>query len=279
MATPNVGVSAERRTAATWCPQHGQKTAPFQRHAMIGRMDDARTKQWLMLTAALDRTMREHAPGWTDHNTHDPGLTVLELMAYLAEDLQRNARAVDGGAAAVSRIVRALDAYAGKPIATSGTVRPNFFTGRLLTADDLREEQEYHREKHRRHLQMLHGFGVVDGLDVGVASDGTTISIEPGVAIDAYGREVVLDDLLVLPIPVDTPSPICVVVQYAERLVDPMPVPDGGTEPGHIEEGCGVSLMPGPGDDSVAVARLIREQAVWRVDTAFVPSRIQTRKE
>ena len=246
---------------------------------MIDRMNDPRTKQWLTLTAALDRTMREHAPGWTDHNAHDPGQTVLEIMAYLAEDLLDHARAVEGGAATVSRIVRALDAYAGKPIATSGTVRPNFFAGRLLTADDLREEQEYHREKHRRHLQLLHGFGVVDGLEIGVASDGTTISIEPGVAIDGYGREIVLDDLLVLPIPTDTPSPICVVVQYAERMIDPMPVPDGGTEPGHIEEGCDVSLMPGPGDDSIAVARLIRDGAAWRVDSTFVPSRIQARKE
>ena len=245
---------------------------------MIDRMNDPRT-QWLTLTAALDRTMREHVPGWTDHHTHDPGQTVLEILAYLAEDLYRNARAVEGGAVAVSRILRALDAYAGKPIATSGTVRPNFFAGRLLTADDLRDEQEYHREKHRRHLQMLHGFGVVDGLEVGVASDGTTISIEPGVAIDAYGREVVLDDLLVLPIPAGTSSPACVVVRYAERMVDPMPVAGGGTEPGNIEEGCEVSLTPGPPDDGVAVARLIREQAAWSVDSAFGPSRIQTRME
>ena len=26
-----------------------------------------------------------HAPGWTDHNVHDPGITLLELFAWLAE--------------------------------------------------------------------------------------------------------------------------------------------------------------------------------------------------
>ena len=241
---------------------------------MIARMDDPRTRQWLTLTAALDRTMREHAPGWTDHSGHDPGVTMLELIAYLAEDLQQNSRVVESGGPALARAIRALDAYTLTPIATSGTVRLNFFPGRLLTADDLREEQEYHREKHRRHLQMLHGFGVVDGLEVAIAADGATISVEPGIAIDEYGREIVLDDLVVLPIPFNTASPICVVVQYAERLVDPVPVAAGGTEPSHIEEGCDVSLMPDEPEPGIAVARLIRENAAWRVDPAFAPIRL-----
>jgi hypothetical protein len=239
-------------------------------------MNDPRTRQWLALTAALNRTMKEHAPGWSDHSEHDPGLTMLDLIAYVAEGLQYHSTVVEGSAASVSRIIRAIDAYAATPIATSGTVRPNFFPGRLLTADDLREEQEYHREKHRRLLQMLHGSGVVDGLEVDVASDGATISIEPGVAIDGYGREIILDDMVVLPIPSDAPSPIYVVVRYAERMVNPVPVADGGTEPSHIEEGCHVSIAPGS-DDGVPVARLIREKAAWRPDPAFVPSMLRTR--
>ena len=241
---------------------------------MIVRMTDPRTQQWRTLTAALDRAMREHAPDWTDHNEHDPGLTILELIAYLAEDLQRNARVVDGGGLALSRALRALDACALKPIATSGTVRPNFVEGRVLTAADLREEQEYHREKHRRHLQMLHGFGVVDGLDLGVANDGTTIAIEPGMAIDRYGREIVLYDMIVMPIPPNAPSPSYVVVQYAERMVDPVLVASGDSEPSHIEEGCDVSLMPDEPEHGIAVARLIRENAVWRVDPVFAPIRL-----
>jgi hypothetical protein len=249
---------------------------------MIARMNDPRTRQWLTLTAALDRTMREHAPGWTDHNGHDPGVTMLEIIAYLAEHLQRS-RVVEGGGPALSRAIRALDTYALKPIATSGTVRPNFFSGRLLTADDLREEQEYQREKHRRHLQMLHGFGVVDGLDVDIATDGTTVAIEPGLAIDRDGREIVLDDMVVMPIPPDATSPICLVLEYAERMVDPVPVADGaasaGTEPSHIEEGCDVSLMPDPGENGITVARLIREKAMWRVDPAFVPARLQASRD
>jgi len=130
---------------------------------------------------------------------------------------------------------------------------------------------------------MLHGFGVVDGLGVEVASDGATIAIEPGLAIDRYGREIVLDDLVVTPIPPDTPSPICVLVRYAERMVDPVPVADGAaaasTEPSRIEEGCDVSLVPDPREDGIAIARLIREKAVWRVDSAFVPARLQASRD
>jgi len=39
-----------------------------------------------------------------------------------------------------------------------------------------------------------------------------------------------------------SPSPICVVVRSAERMVNPVPVADGGIEPSHIEEGGHVSI-------------------------------------
>ena len=115
-------------------------------------------------------------------------------------------------------------------VAMSRTVRPNFFSGRLLT-DDLRDEQAYHREKHRRHLQLLHGVGVADGLNVGVHDDGTTVSVEPGHAIDASGKEVVVPDVIVVPIPLDAPSPTCVIVKFIERMMDAVPTADGRSEP------------------------------------------------
>jgi hypothetical protein len=43
---------------------------------------------WVALTQALSRTMSESAPGWTDHNDSDPGITLLEVMAYLAEGVR-----------------------------------------------------------------------------------------------------------------------------------------------------------------------------------------------
>jgi len=38
--------------------------------------------QWQSLAGALAREMARVAPGWTDHNVHDPGITVLEALAY-----------------------------------------------------------------------------------------------------------------------------------------------------------------------------------------------------
>jgi hypothetical protein len=67
--------------------------------------------------------------------------------------------------------------------------RTNFFDGRLLTAADLRREQDYQRGM--RYLQnRTVGWGIVEGLDVTVTATG--ISISPGLAIDSLGRELVL---------------------------------------------------------------------------------------
>ncbi len=137
--------------------------------------------------------------------------------------------------------VRTTDLETHVPLAESwsGTKRPNYFSGRLLSAGDLAEEQNYLLETHRRHLRTLHGFGIVLGLQVSADAQGETITIEPGLAIDARGREVQLNERLTLLVPKDTASPVLVAVEYSERFVDPVPVgQDATSEPSRIEEGC-----------------------------------------
>ena len=157
--------------------------------------------EWLSLTHALTQTMRSHAPGWTDDNDSDPGITMLELIAYLAESLRLHATSSEKISSAAIRAIRALEAVADRePVAVfvterwSGTTRPNYFFGKVLGVEDFREEQQYHVGKLRRHLQTLHGSGVARGLDVSVSSDGTSMTVAAGVAIDASGHEIVLDD-------------------------------------------------------------------------------------
>lgn len=70
--------------------------------------------------------------------------------------------------------------------------RPNYFRGQLLLETDLLAEQEYHRSKRNVHNRLLHGTGVVQGLSVGRRTD-TSVSVEPGLAIDEKGRELVLE--------------------------------------------------------------------------------------
>lgn len=72
----------------------------------------------------------------------------------------------------------------------SSLERPRFFSGRLLTAADLALEQQYFREKLKRHNRSLHGFGIVSGLKVNVNSG--QIIVNPGLALDCEGNEIVI---------------------------------------------------------------------------------------
>src|SRR5215204_3952308 len=69
--------------------------------------------------------------------------------------------------------------------------RPNFFSGKLLTAEDLSQEQGYVLDKFRRHNRTLHGFGIISGLKVSARAG--QINIEPGIALDCEGNELVVD--------------------------------------------------------------------------------------
>ena len=46
------------------------------------------------------------------------------------------------------------------------TERNRYFTGKLLVARDLVQEQAYFLGRHRLHNRLLHGWGVVCGLEV-----------------------------------------------------------------------------------------------------------------
>ena len=152
------------------------------------------------------------------------------------------------------------------------TKRPRYFDGRMLTADDLTEEQTYHRDKHRRHLQSLHGSGIVSGLNVAVGTDGGTLTIEPGLAIDPFGRELCVAKTVALAVPAGTASPSLVPLDNVERLIDPMQASSGEVaEPSRIEEGCGVIVAPSA-EAGVALSRIVRESESWKVDASFDPS-------
>jgi hypothetical protein len=123
-------------------------------------------------------------------------------------------------------------------------------------------------------IRTLHGSGVVDGLQVKAEMGGERITVQPGLAIDVYGREIHLDEEVTLTVPLESLSPGWIAVEYAERTVDPVPVSaEGSMEASRFEEGCHVVLASAAYASGVAVARLIREEDGWRVDPSFVPSR------
>lgn len=87
--------------------------------------------------------------------------------------------------------------------------RNYYFTGKLLTARDLTLEQRYFRDKLRLHHRNLHGWGVVCGLVVKPHPycPDRRIVVEPGVAIDPCGYEIVVPSPVELELPEPTSKP------------------------------------------------------------------------
>jgi hypothetical protein len=69
--------------------------------------------------------------------------------------------------------------------------RPRFFSGQLLTEQELNGELTYVVDKNRLHNRLLHGYGVVCGLRVSCC-DATHVTVEAGYALDPCGNDIVL---------------------------------------------------------------------------------------
>jgi hypothetical protein len=82
------------------------------------------------------------------------------------------------------------------PATTQAESRPHFRERQLLTAAELEREQAYQVAMRRRHLVGSHSWGVVTGLALAAAPDG--FAVQPGVAVDGFGRELVVQRPVVL---------------------------------------------------------------------------------
>jgi hypothetical protein len=112
--------------------------------------------------------------------------------------------------------------------------RMNYFTEQLLTAEDLGRDQQYFRDRLRRHNRNLHGWGVVSGLGVAVQdNDGTvTVTVAPGYALSPQGDEIVVAEQVSLAPPAGEAHWV-VAARYDERLVEPLPAAGAGAgDPG-----------------------------------------------
>ena len=72
--------------------------------------------------------------------------------------------------------------------------RLNYYDHQFLRAPDFSDEQDYHLSMRRLHNSSLHTWGIVQGLQVSLASGGTgtAVTVNSGVALDSTGREMVL---------------------------------------------------------------------------------------
>lgn len=76
--------------------------------------------------------------------------------------------------------------------------RNEYYNGKLLSAKDFEVEQDYYNNKRKLINIFTMGSGILYGLDVINTGDNRqieSVSIKPGVAIDPYGREIVVPEM------------------------------------------------------------------------------------
>jgi hypothetical protein len=71
-------------------------------------------------------------------------------------------------------------------------VRNRYFYGKLLDVGHFEIEQSYFKEKRWLLNRLVTGYGVVCGLNVGLTEESKQLWVDPGVAIDKAGREIVV---------------------------------------------------------------------------------------
>lgn len=106
------------------------------------------------------------------------------------------------------------------------TTRNNYFTGKFLCTDDFQLEQNYVRSRSQLQNRLLHGWGIACGLnaELKIHCDAHVVEVQPGIAIDNCGREIVLRKCAQLDgIPACLPAGerrlVC--IRYVEQKVEP----------------------------------------------------------
>ena len=82
------------------------------------------------------------------------------------------------------------------PTGTFSMERVRYFARQLITPDDLTLEQEYFRNKLRRHNRLLHGWGVVCGCMVKPGNKPWTVEVTPGYVLGPFGDEILIEDVV-----------------------------------------------------------------------------------
>jgi len=89
-------------------------------------------------------------------------------------------------------------------------VRNRYYYGKLLDVFHFDMEQKYFNEKRWLLNRLVSGYGVICGLNVSLGSDGQSVVVSPGVAIDKCGKEIIVcqpSAPLHLPAPQNTSPP------------------------------------------------------------------------
>ena len=118
----------------------------------------------------------------------------------------------------------------------SSFVRLNYYSGQLLSAEDFQDEQAYFLKKQRLINRCRYGWGIVCGLNVSLHSNA--VRVDPGLALDCQGNEIVVPEVVDFPLPESETSQY-IVIHYTEKLCNYVQVPiesDDDSQPTRVEE-------------------------------------------
>jgi hypothetical protein len=133
--------------------------------------------------------------------------------------------------------------------------RNRYFTGKFMAARDFAADTEYLLSRHRLHNRLLHGWGIVCGLDVRPHPRPECarewVVVRAGLAIDCHGRELLLtsDTAFRLPLPpgpdsepldedcAPRPDPFLLCARFHQEKIEPVPAlyAEGSCDPHHTE--------------------------------------------
>jgi hypothetical protein len=150
------------------------------------------------------------------------------------------------------------------PTALAAPERNRYYYGKLLDVSHFQMEQQYLNGKRWLLNRLLDSPGVVAGLGVVPAADGNGLILQQGVAIDGWGREIVVPAASVTFDPrmltdsngkstgtIAGAGSVTISLCYEDCGVDPAPVmiasckPDGDCEPGTTREQYVLSVQSG----------------------------------
>ncbi len=106
-----------------------------------------------------------------------------------------------------------------------GFKRINFFKGFFTQAEDWQAAQEYHIEKRKVHNRFLHTPGIVYGCMGNLrvtATEGTSLNVGPGYAIDGEGRDLYLpkpERIQIIPHNYSSKK-VYIIIRYNEEKID-----------------------------------------------------------
>ena len=228
---------------------------------------------WDDLVRDLTARVAVFAPDWTKQTDSDPGVTIVELFAFLTESLLYRPDRSPRARARLREIVEQLDRAHASRCPDGTLIRNRYYTGKLLSAADFEEEQQYLRTKHRRHNRLLHGVGIVSGLGVSVetrpAGERPAVAVSPGLAISQDGEELVLCERATSDV-----FPGTEVCYVTLRLVERPTNVDAGGEASRIEESAEIAVVEDVAPGLLAIARLRRDGDTWQPDASFEPARV-----